>query len=85
MPNRFNSLGNALMNALAYNIRDMRKDRGWSQQELADKVKVNRVTIARIEGGKRMPDWEFVCAVADAFGVSTDDLRNVSRKLQNTG
>lgn len=32
-------------------IRDARKKRGWTQEELAEEATVSRPTIARIEGG----------------------------------
>ena len=74
-----------LMDTLAYNMKTMRRDRKWSQKDLANRVDVNRVTIARIELGGRMPSWGLVCKIADAFEVSVDELRIVSKKLQNVG
>ena len=78
------TLEEALMSALSFNVRELRKAKGWSQQTLADAVGVNRVTIARVETGQQMPGWTFVCNLADALGVTTDELRTVSKKLQST-
>lgn len=66
---------NTIMTALSDNIRILRTARGWSQDELADKVGVSRATINRIEQGHRMPDFDLVCRLADAFETKTDRLR----------
>ena len=34
-------------------LRDLRTRIGWSQQELADRIKSNRAVISRLENGKR--------------------------------
>lgn len=33
-------------------LRDKRKERGWSQQELADKMWVTQDTVSKVEAGK---------------------------------
>lgn len=65
----------AVMSTLGHNIRELRQAKGWTQQNLADEVGVSRVTIARIEIGMSMPDFAAACNLADALGVTTDDLR----------
>ncbi len=50
-------------------IRVLRGGRGWSQLELAKKVKVNGSYLSLIEGGHREPSTEVVIALADALGV----------------
>lgn len=64
-----------VMQTLGFNLRQLRRDRGWSQEEVAQRLGVTRVTIVRIEQGQTLPDWGFVCSAADLFQVSTDDLR----------
>jgi transcriptional regulator with XRE-family HTH domain len=55
-------------------LRDVRQRRALTQQQLAERAGVNRVTIARIEGGKDEPFPTTVRKVADALGVEPDDL-----------
>ena len=38
---------------LGENVRDARKERGWTQQELSARTKLAVVQISRIERGKR--------------------------------
>lgn len=56
------------------NVRELRTKKGWTQQELADKVVVTRPTITQIERGTMTPNILLGKAIADAFGVSVDDL-----------
>ena len=66
------------MAPLGKNLRLLRKSRKWTQQTLAAKLKVSRVSIARIELGMTKADFAFVCKAADLFGVPTDDLRKAN-------
>ena len=51
----------------------LRKKNGYSQQELADKLKVTRQTISNWECGQGAPALD-KAALAKIYGVSLDDL-----------
>lgn len=55
-------------------ILNMRKARGWSQEELADRVGVTRQAVSRWESGSAKPDADKIIDVCDLFGVSADYL-----------
>jgi transcriptional regulator with XRE-family HTH domain len=55
-------------------LKDVRQRKALTQQQLAEKAGVNRVTIARIEGGKDEPFPTTLRKVADALGVEPEDL-----------
>ena len=55
-------------------LKDVRQRKALTQQQLADRAGVNRVTIARIEGGKDEPFPTTVRKVADALGVEPEEL-----------
>lgn len=55
-------------------ILKMRKARGWSQEELAERVGVTRQAVSRWEAGTAKPDADKIIAVCDLFGVSADYL-----------
>jgi transcriptional regulator with XRE-family HTH domain len=59
----------------AANVTRLRAERGWSQVELAAQASIARVNLNRIERGHAQPTWETACAIADALGVSTEELR----------
>lgn len=55
-------------------ILNMRKARGWSQEELAERVGVTRQAVSRWESGSAKPDADKIIALCDLFGVSADYL-----------
>ena len=56
------------------NIKIKRIGRGYTQEEIADAIGVARSTYTRYESDKRLPDIYKLCALADYFDVSLDDL-----------
>lgn len=64
-------------------LRQLRLEKGLSQQELANRLKINRSTYARYELGKTQPDFETVSRIADFFAVSTDYILGRSAKKEN--
>jgi transcriptional regulator with XRE-family HTH domain len=59
---------------LADNIRNLRKHRNWSQEELARQVGLNRGNIASYEKGTAEPKLCNLIKIAHLFNVSILDL-----------
>jgi transcriptional regulator with XRE-family HTH domain len=57
-------------------IRKLRKEKGWSQNQLAQKIDINTRNISLYESGKATPSSETVQKLANLFNVSTDYLFN---------
>ncbi|MBQ5740053.1 MAG: helix-turn-helix transcriptional regulator [Oscillospiraceae bacterium] len=55
-------------------IVELRKRRGMSQEELAEKLNVSRQAVSRWETGTAMPDAANLLQLSCIFGVSTDYL-----------
>lgn len=55
-------------------MREARRERGWSQQRLADEVGVSRQTVNAIERGDYNPTIKLCVAVCRALGRTLDDL-----------
>lgn len=53
---------------------NMRKQKGMSQEFLADKLYVSRQTISKWELGETTPDLENLVALARFFEISLDEL-----------
>ena len=66
------------------NLVELRKIHDMSQEELADIIGVSRQTLSKYETGESLPDIEKCKLIADAFGVSIDDLLNYEPK-ENMG
>ena len=50
-------------------IRELRAERGMTQQELANLIFVTRQTVVAIEGDKYSPSLEVAFRIATVFGV----------------
>jgi len=59
---------------LADKIITLRKKNGWSQEELAEKLKVSRQAVSKWEGAQTVPDLERILQMSQLFGVTTDYL-----------
>ncbi len=59
---------------LGERIKELRKNKGILQKELADRLSVGKSTVAMWETNKREPDAETIAKIADALGVTTDML-----------
>ncbi len=61
---------------MATNIRMKvaRVEKGWSQQELADRVEATRQTIGLIEKGEYNPSLNLCLRIAKALGRTLDQL-----------
>ena len=57
-------------------IINLRKTKGWSQEDLAEKLYVSRQAISRWENGTALPDAENVLQISKLFQVTTDYLLN---------
>lgn len=59
---------------LAEKIMTLRKKNGWSQEELAEHMKVSRQSVSKWESMQSVPDLDKILLMAQLFGVSTDYL-----------
>ena len=55
-------------------IKDMRLEKGMSQQELGDMIGVTKVSICGYENGTRTPSLETFCILADIFETTPDNI-----------
>lgn len=59
---------------LATRIRRWRDDRGWNQQDLADRAGIARSTLSKIENGLLSPTFEVLLKLARGFDTDLSDL-----------
>ena len=55
-------------------LYELRKQKGFSQEELAGRLNVTRQTISKWEIGDSTPDMEKLIAISELFQVSLDEL-----------
>lgn len=59
---------------LGTRIAALRKDAGWSQAELGQRLQVSASAIGMYEQGRREPSADTLVALSRVFGVTTDYL-----------
>lgn len=55
-------------------LYELRKQKGISQEELADRLAVSRQTLSKWELGTSTPDMEKLIMISDFFEISMDEL-----------
>lgn len=54
----------------------LRKEKGWSQEDFAEKLDVSRQAISRWENGTALPDAQNILQISKLFNVTADYLLN---------
>jgi putative transcriptional regulator len=55
-------------------LRNLRAERGWSQQALAEKLEVSRQSVNAIEKGKYDPSLPLAFRIARIFGLRIEEI-----------
>lgn len=55
-------------------IRQLRQERGWSQEEYGERCSLDRTYISGIERGVRNPSLEVLESLAKGFEISLSEL-----------
>ena len=63
-------------------IIELRKTKGWSQADLADKIEVSRVIVGKYERNEAAPSIDIAKKMADTFGISLDYLVGEGQNAQ---
>ena len=56
------------------NLKILRKEKGFSQEQLAVRLNVVRQTVSKWEKGLSVPDAELLIKLSEVFGVEVSDL-----------
>ena len=59
---------------LADKLFELRKEKGWSQEKLAEQINVSRQSISKWESGQALPELEKIVELSKIFQVTTDYL-----------
>ena len=63
-------------------IRQLRTDRGLSQEEVGKGAGIHPTWISHIESGRNNPAWGSVRRIAAALGVSLSELAGLAERLE---
>lgn len=65
---------------LIENVKELLRERGWTQEKLGDETGLRQETISYLLRGKNIPTLETVDKLSAAFNVSTVELLTVIKK-----
>ena len=68
-----------MITTVSNRVRELRLERGWTQQQLADAVGVSRQSINSIECERYVPSLALALTFARVFKRSTDDIFSLVR------
>ncbi len=61
-------------------LKELRKEKNITQEELAEKMGVARRTVSRWETGANMPDMDILIDISDFYGVDLREILDGERK-----
>ena len=64
-------------------LKELRKEKDITQEQLAEKIKVSGRTVSRWETGSNMPDISLLAELADFYDVSIPEIIDGERKSEN--
>ena len=64
-------------------LKELRKQKGLTQEQIAEKFNVSNRTISRWENGHNMPDLDILIEISDYYEVDLREILNGERKSGN--
>ncbi|MDX3097948.1 XRE family transcriptional regulator [Streptomyces sp. ME01-24h] len=68
-----------VLDAVGPRLRELRRRRGMTLAELAERTGINESTLSRLEGGGRKPTLELLLTLAEVHAVPIDELVGAPR------
>ena len=69
-----------MASAIRNRVKELRDERGWTQQQLADATGVSRQSINSIERERYVPSLELALTFARVFRLPTDEIFSLEKK-----
>lgn len=61
-------------------LKELRKEHGMTQEQLAEKIGVARRTVSRWETGSNLPDLDILIELSDLYGVGLREILDGERQ-----
>lgn len=62
-------------------LKQLRNERQWTQEKVAEKIHVSRQTISNWENGRNLPDLSSLILLSEVYDVSLDELMKGAPKM----
>lgn len=70
----YKELYQEMRNVFSSNLKKIRKEKGFTQEQIAQKSHIARSTYIAYEQGHTIPDAITLKLMAEAFNISTDEI-----------
>ena len=64
-------------------LKELRKEKGVTQEQLAEQFQVSSRTVSRWENGNNMPDLDILIEISDYYNLDLREILNGERKSEN--
>ncbi len=64
-------------------LKELRKEKGFTQEQIAEKLNVSGRTVSRWETGNNMPDISLLVEIAELYDITIPEIINGERKSEN--
>ncbi len=64
-------------------LRSLRKEKGWTQMELADQLGVSNRSVSRWENGTTLPDLSLLLVLSELYNISMDEILDGRKKEED--
>ena len=64
---------------LSERLRQLRKNAGLSQEQLAETLHISRQAVSKWESGVSNPDIQNIVQLGKLYGISTDSILQIGR------
>lgn len=64
-------------------LRELRKEKGLTQEQLAERLNVSNRSVSRWETGNNMPDLSILVELSDFYNVDIKEIIDGERKSEN--
>lgn len=68
--------------SFGHKLKNEREKKGWSQDELAEKIYVSRQSVSKWENNKNYPSIETIINLSDLFDITIDELLRSDDRLK---
>lgn len=68
----------------AETLRSLREEKGYSQQQLAEKIYIDRTTVSKWEAGVRLPDIKMITRIANALDMDVNTFLDAAQESEES-
>ena len=66
---------------IGQNLKKLREDKGYTQQQMADLMHTHRTGYSKMENGQQDISVDALVSVATHFGITVDDIINMKNEI----